>query len=691
MESPAQSENNTSRRVFLHYLNREVLIGYNALIPDYRELLRRTLLTTRYSLLISDLPLILSPKFAFEFPVFHRFVGALKAVSSAGLLNYSSENPDYTLELPGKQKQYYHQQNLFQTYFEDELIKDALSDLQSIPWEPGQFSTSTTQAIVNHWLAAVGSTGLQSIILESSGKSWSPDLLMDVPERLQGKAFIVSNVSDVLGDKFSPLQAKEINFLINSAYLRHYMKALKSDIMCDTPLGSLDYGLREHPEVSGRVLSFRKIREYMSVIGIAQSIENFLPWPDLIELRESLHFRWFKEKAIRYALDHDIIRSDIEYDFVLCGASDLIGGSPPESLDEIKKRLIKVLEVMQRANFEARDILNYDFSLSRAKWLQRRMRPSTAATEVRRMQLILPFDTADTDTLMKEQRQMTIAIITIRDDEFRSVLARFPERQHRRISRLYEVSKVSDELDVAIVRLDDQGNGAAADAARDIIADLSPTLIILVGIGGGLPSADYFLGDVIVATSVHDLRVRSIEEGGKQEFRSTAMKATKSLRDLIAQLPAYDGDIEGWNKKDALHAVRPKVEGGNKLKSSVYGSVAWRSSVVKAVTRHGLETGARTDPIVFQGAIASGDTLVKDTGFAADVKGFVRQIQAFEMEAAGVFDAADRHEKQYPVMVVRGISDIVGLKRDDGWTKYACETAASFVDAFIRANLARHL
>ncbi len=53
------------------------------------------------------------------------------------------------------------------------------------------------------------------------------------------------------------------------------------------------------------------------------------------------------------------------------------------------------------------------------------------------------------------------------------------------------------------------------------------------------------------------------------------------------------------------------------------------------------------------------------------------------MEAAGIYEAAQQMNHQYPVMAIRGISDIVGLKRNKRWTEYACQTAAAFAYAFI--------
>jgi hypothetical protein len=36
------------------------------------------------------------------------------------------------------------------------------------------------------------------------------------------------------------------------------------------------------------------------------------------------------------------------------------------------------------------------------------------------------------------------------------------------------------------------------------------------------------------------------------------------------------------------------------------------------------------------------------------------------------------------MVAIRGISDIVGFKREEAWTEYACRSAAVFAKAFLR-------
>ena len=60
-----------------------------------------------------------------------------------------------------------------------------------------------------------------------------------------------------------------------------------------------------------------------------------------------------------------------------------------------------------------------------------------------------------------------------------------------------------------------------------------------------------------------------------------------------------------------------------------------------------------------------------------------RDIRAVEMESGGVYRAA---RERCPMLAIRGISDLVGLKRSDDWTKFACASAAAFTRAYLRTR-----
>src|SRR5437660_2078530 len=92
-------------------------------------------------------------------------------------------------------------------------------------------------------------------------------------------------------------------------------------------------------------------------------------------------------------------------------------------------------------------------------------------------------------------------------------------------------------------------------------------------------------------------------------------------------------------------------------------------------------------PKFLTGTIASSNSLVRSDVIVQQWQQGARSIKAVEMEAAGVYLAAQQMRQQYPVMAIRGISDIVGFKRDDDWKQYACHTAAAFAHAFVAADI----
>ena len=96
-----------------------------------------------------------------------------------------------------------------------------------------------------------------------------------------------------------------------------------------------------------------------------------------------------------------------------------------------------------------------------------------------------------------------IGILTIRDDEFRAVLQAFTDdhviykgRNREYILRTADAGQGA-RYRLAVLRQIEQGNGEAQEAARDLIDDLQPSLLLVVGIAGGMPSDDISLGDVV--------------------------------------------------------------------------------------------------------------------------------------------------------------------------------------------------
>jgi len=283
-----------------------------------------------------------------------------------------------------------------------------------------------------------------------------------------------------------------------------------------------------------------------------------------------------------------------------------------------------------------------------------------------------------------------IVIITIREDENEAILKRIPNYKPVLLGqRTYAMGTIRNRNDteytVAIVRTLEKGPLSAQDTTRDAIEDLDPSWIVLVGIAGGIPDSDFTLGDVVVATRVHDFTTAAVYEDHPSEFGNQGGPMHKMVGDLVAFLPALLGHLAGWNTDTAINCPRPGVD---LSKNHIYGDRRWREKVRASLDGH-FAPNARREPVVVTREVATSGFLVKSTKLAKQWQRNARDLIAVEMELGGVYSAARRRDKEYPVLAIRGISDIVGFKRSPKWTPYACATAASFCLALLQ-NLPSH-
>lgn len=273
-----------------------------------------------------------------------------------------------------------------------------------------------------------------------------------------------------------------------------------------------------------------------------------------------------------------------------------------------------------------------------------------------------------------------VGILTIRDDEFRAVLKAFPDNpqvykgRHREYA-LRTADAGGDAIyRVAIMRQVEQGNGEAQEAARDLIDDLQPSLLLVVGIAGGLPSDDITLGDVVLSTRIVDFSVEARKFEESTTYSMSGGPIAKSIAAGVANLSAREAELGEW-----WVDLPPKPKVALTAKN-FYGPRAWKHLVKEKLHVHFGKESLLRPPIFSAGPIASSDRLIKDPEVLTPWISTARNIQAIEMEAAGVHRAA---RDRTPMLAIRGLSDIVGFKRQDVWTKYACATAANFARAYL--------
>lgn len=298
------------------------------------------------------------------------------------------------------------------------------------------------------------------------------------------------------------------------------------------------------------------------------------------------------------------------------------------------------------------------------------------------------------DAGMKVEK-VDFAIITILPEEFIAVQKRFaPKRyKHPASSHTYGISYVQTKSGQtcvgAIARTSRQGNDASQQLATQIITDLDPQILLVVGIGGGVPDTDFTLGDVIVSSHIHNFDLNAIK--GHQTTFDVSGGIHPVVSDITANLYLYHDQMADWNSEASIGLARPALL---LTKERLQGSLdkgidlEWCEKVVEALLWHFDEKQrGKRSPIFLTGTIASSNSLIRSDEVLAQWLQSARSIRAVEMEAAGVYQAAQRMRQQYPVMAIRGISDIVGFKRGDDWKQYACHTAAAFVHAFIAAGI----
>ncbi len=297
-----------------------------------------------------------------------------------------------------------------------------------------------------------------------------------------------------------------------------------------------------------------------------------------------------------------------------------------------------------------------------------------------------------------ESLRGTIAfgLITIREDEAEALLDRFevPDSAFGRGD--YDIGVVGTlegaEHQFALVRCSQTGQGIAQKAAHDLIEDLAPRLILLVGIGGAVPSKDFTLGDVVCAMRVHDFSVRAALEGRPDEFDVRGGPMHRRVEKLLSRLPVLlrKPSLEGWNSSDAISCKLPQVVVPSKRSNRYYGSDGWKNSVRESLEYHFPKGKQQRPRLVTARPVASSDALVKDTETVHQWSQSARSIADVEMELGGVYIAA-RGDTEVPILAIRGISDVVGFKRGEEWTKFACHSAAAFAFALVKSGELDHL
>ena len=212
---------------------------------------------------------------------------------------------------------------------------------------------------------------------------------------------------------------------------------------------------------------------------------------------------------------------------------------------------------------------------------------------------------------------------------------------------------------------------------------------LMVGIGGGAPSAKYDirLGDVVVSSPTGGTGGVIHYEFGKR-IQDQTVERTGSLSapplvllNALQKLRARHA-LEGHRIADTVnHMICNNAGLKNYQHPDPASDVLYQSSFLHAdsdrlcvevcKTDRIVQRSVRdSDPVVHYGLIASADQLMKDA-HVRDRLAQTEGVLCFEMEAAGLMDSVR-------CLVIRGICDYSDTHKNDLWQGYAAATAAAY-------------
>ncbi|KAI1076795.1 hypothetical protein F5B20DRAFT_572639 [Whalleya microplaca] len=228
-----------------------------------------------------------------------------------------------------------------------------------------------------------------------------------------------------------------------------------------------------------------------------------------------------------------------------------------------------------------------------------------------------------------------------------------PEYQESEDSNDYTLGEIGNHnVVIAVLPHGEYGTTSATTAATNMRRSFaSIRLVLMVGIGGGVPSSkhDIRLGDIVVSTPYGDKGgVIQYDFGNEIQNQNSKKKYGRP-----------DARTDRLYRTDVIHPINDEA----------HCEITCGDDASHLVSRS--ERDADDDnPAIYYGLIASANRLMKDA-LARDRLAAEKGILCFEMEAAGLMN-------NFPCLVIRGICHYSDTHKSDEWQGYAAMSAAAY-------------
>ena len=154
-------------------------------------------------------------------------------------------------------------------------------------------------------------------------------------------------------------------------------------------------------------------------------------------------------------------------------------------------------------------------------------------------------------------------IITFREDEFLAVLRQFKPTMLAIGENHYNIADLKSAVGpvrVAIIRTSDQGDKHSQWSASKLLSELDASCLVVVGIAGAKPESEFTLGDVVVATRLHDFSQSAALAGGRTETTNLGGSMHAVVRAAAANLLAIEHLLGDWNSEGAIGRPKPPID-----------------------------------------------------------------------------------------------------------------------------------